>query len=108
MDTIKRDTSTWAQHFEVEVAIEKLKIHKLPHTDWIIAELINAGGRKIHSEIHKLIDSLWNKEELPPQWKKLVVLPIFKKDGKTGCNIIEACHFCQLRTKFYLSSFCQG
>jgi hypothetical protein len=87
MDTIKRATSAWAQHFEVEVAIEKLKIHKTPHTDWIIAELINAGGRKIHSEIYKLNDSLWNKEELPQQWKKSVIVPVFKKDDKTDCSI---------------------
>jgi len=87
MDAIKRATSAWAQHFEVEVAIEKLKIHKSPHTDWIIAKLNNAGGRKIHSEIHKLTDSLWNKEELPQQWKKSVIVPIFKRDGKTDYSI---------------------
>jgi len=87
MDTIKRAPSAWNQHFEVEVAIEKLKIHKSPHTDWIIAELINAGGRKICSEIIKLIDSLSNEEEVPQQWKKSVIVPIFKKGDKTDCSI---------------------
>jgi len=38
--------------FEVEMAIEKLKRHKLPGTDQIPAELIKAGGRTIHSEVH--------------------------------------------------------
>jgi hypothetical protein len=33
--------------FEVELAIEKLKSHKLPGTDPIPAELIKAGGRSI-------------------------------------------------------------
>jgi hypothetical protein len=34
--------------FEVELAIEKPKSHKLPGTDEIPAELIKAGGRTVH------------------------------------------------------------
>jgi hypothetical protein len=36
--------------------------------------------------IHKLINSIWNKEELPEQWKESFILPICKKGDKTGCN----------------------
>ena len=50
--------------FEVELAIEKLKSHKTPGTDQIPAELIKAGGRKIHHEIHKLNGSIWNEKIL--------------------------------------------
>jgi len=49
--------------FENELAIEKLKIHKQPGIDQIPAELIKAGCRTICYEIHKLIISIWNKEE---------------------------------------------
>jgi hypothetical protein len=49
---------------EVEMAIEKLKRHKSPGIDEIPAELIKAGGRTIRCEIHKLINYIWNKEEL--------------------------------------------
>jgi len=55
--------------FEFEMAIEKLKGHKSPGRDRIPAELIKAGCRKIRSEIHKLFISIWNKEELPEEWK---------------------------------------
>jgi hypothetical protein len=41
--------------FEIEMAIEKLKRHKLPGIDQIPAELIKEGSRIIWSEIHKLI-----------------------------------------------------
>jgi hypothetical protein len=54
---------------EFEMTIEKLKMHKSPGIDPIPAELIKAGGKTIRSEIHKLINSVWNKEELPEQWK---------------------------------------
>jgi hypothetical protein len=53
--------------FEVEMALEKLKRYKSPGVDQISAEMIKAGGSKICSEIHKLIISIWNKEELPDQ-----------------------------------------
>jgi hypothetical protein len=85
-----------------------LKIHKSPGIDQIPAELIKAGGRAISSTIHKLINSMWNKEELPDQWKESIIVPIYKKSDKTGLVIIETFHFCQLHTKFYPSSFCQG
>ena len=41
------------------MAIEKLKIHKLPGTDQIPAELIKSGGRTIRCEIHKLHNFMW-------------------------------------------------
>jgi hypothetical protein len=58
--------------FEVEMAIEKLKGHKSPGIDQIPAELIKAGGRIIRSEVHKRVISVWNKEELPEEWKESV------------------------------------
>ena len=63
--------------FDVELAIEKLKSHKLPGIDHISAELIKAGGRTIRYEIHKLI-SIWNSEELPEEWKESVFVPIYR------------------------------
>jgi hypothetical protein len=56
-----------ASAFEVEMVIEKLKRHKSPGTDQIPAELIKAGGRIIRCEIHNVIISIWNKEELPEE-----------------------------------------
>ena len=71
---------------EFELAIEKLKTHKSPRLDQIPSELIKAGGRKIRSEIHKLIISIWNEEELPEEWKESIVVPIYKKGDKTDCS----------------------
>jgi hypothetical protein len=50
---------------EVEIAIGKLKSYKSPGTDQIPAQMIKAGGEILYSEIHKLICSIWNEEELP-------------------------------------------
>jgi hypothetical protein len=63
---------------EFEVAIGKLKRYMSPGVDQIPAE-----GETLHSEIHKLIMLISNKEELPHQWKKSIVTPIHKKGDKT-------------------------
>jgi hypothetical protein len=72
--------------FEVEVAIEKLKRYKSPGTDQIPAELIQAGGYTLRSEIHKLINCIWNREKLPEQWKESIIVPIYKTGDKTDCS----------------------
>jgi hypothetical protein len=46
---------------EAEVAIGKLKRYKSPGVDQIPAEIIQAGGKTLRSEIHKLIKLIWNK-----------------------------------------------
>ena len=53
--------------FQVKIAIENVKRHKSLGTDQIPAEMIKAGSRTIHSEIHILINSILNKEELPEE-----------------------------------------
>jgi hypothetical protein len=54
---------------EVELAIEKLKSNKSPGIDQIPAEMTKVGGTTLHYEIHKLIISIWNKEELSEEWR---------------------------------------
>jgi hypothetical protein len=63
----------------VENTTGKLKGYKFPGTVPIPAELIKAGGEILYSETHKLICSIWNKEELPQQWKESIIVPIYKK-----------------------------
>jgi len=71
---------------EVELVIDKLKSHKSPGIDQILAELIKAGGRTICLEIHELITSIWKKEKLPEEWKESIIIPIHKKGDKADCN----------------------
>jgi hypothetical protein len=45
-------------------------------------ELIQAGGESLWPEIHKLNNFIWNKEELPDQWKQSIIaitVPIYNK-----------------------------
>ena len=60
---------------ETEMAMENLNRYKSPGTDQIPAELIKAGSWAIRSEIHKLINSIWNMEELSDERKESIIVP---------------------------------
>jgi len=76
-------------------------MYKSPGIDQIPAEVIQAGGNTLSSEIHKLINSIWNKEGRPQQWKKSITTPIYGKDAETDLAITEEYHSYQPHTKFY-------
>jgi len=59
-----------ASAYEFQMTIENLSSHKSPGIDQIPAELIKAEGKTIRCEIHKLIISISNKEDLPEKWKE--------------------------------------
>jgi hypothetical protein len=72
--------------FEVENVIAKLESYKLPGSDQILVELIQAESGTLWCEIHKFINSLWSKEELPDQGKESIIIPNDKKDYKTDSS----------------------
>jgi hypothetical protein len=78
--------------FEVVITIAKMRSYKLP--DQIPAELIQAGGETLLSEIQKLISSIWNKKQFPDLWKESIIVPIHKKGNIMGY------HCYQLHTTF--------
>jgi hypothetical protein len=90
---------------EVEIAIGKLKSYKSPGTDQFPAELIKAGGETLYSEIHRLVCSIWNKEELPQQWKESITVPIHKKGDKSECNNYRSISLLSAAYKIFYSIF---
>jgi hypothetical protein len=48
--------------FEAQITAEHQKRCKTPASDQISAELIQAGGNTLRSEIHKLVNSVANKK----------------------------------------------
>jgi len=61
---------------EVEMAIEMLKSHKSLGIDQNPAKLRQGVEKFPMRSIH--IISIWNKEELPEEWKESIILPIYK------------------------------
>jgi len=49
-------------------------------------EIIETRYRTIRSEIHKLINSIWKREELSEEWEESIIENICKKGDKADCN----------------------
>jgi len=47
--------------------------------DEIQQNWLKQEGRTIRCKNHKHINSIWNKEELPGEWKESLIVPIYKK-----------------------------
>lgn len=71
---------------EVEDIIDRMRNHKAPGEDGITNELLKHGGRSAKTEIHRLIDLIWKKEEMPNDWKTGLIAPIYKKGNKLECS----------------------
>jgi hypothetical protein len=93
---------------EDEIAIAKLKKYKSPGGDQILTELIQAAGEILLSALHKLINSICKKGELPSQWKKSIIASVHKMGVKLTVIIIMGYHCFLLHTKFYRISSSQG
>jgi hypothetical protein len=52
-----------------ELAIKELKNCKAPGPDGLQAELFKYGGDILNKYLYKLISEIWNKEEMPVDWK---------------------------------------
>jgi len=90
------------------MAIEKLRSHRSPGIDQIPAEFIKVRGSTIRYEIHKLIISVWNKEELPEEWKESIISPIYKMGDKTDCSNYRGISLFPNTYKIFPTSCCTG
>ena len=62
---------------EVEVALKHLKEGKAAGYDSISAEELKAAGEPCVDFIHKLCNKVWNSEQIPEDWGKAIMVPIF-------------------------------
>lgn len=72
--------------FDIQTAPEKLTSCNSPDTDQIEKGLIQAGGTALCSEVHKVINAIWNKEESPDQWKEPIIGSTDTKGNKIHCS----------------------
>jgi len=110
-NTHSRTTSAWAECLCVWDDYWKLKKKQITSIDQIPVEIFKAGGRTFGCEIHKLINSIWNQEELPEEWKESsIIVHVCKKGDKRNCANYMNRGITLLSTmyKFYPTFFCQG
>jgi hypothetical protein len=77
------------EHFQTNSAIHCVNTRNKHHLHRPVANLIRF--QKV-SVIHKLSTSIWNKEELPDQWKESIIVPIHQKGIKLTVILIAGYH----------------
>lgn len=61
--------------------LKKMKIGKAPE-DELENEVWKFMPKNIEKAVWKLMKKLWREGRIPEEWKKEIICPIFKKDGK--------------------------
>jgi hypothetical protein len=92
---------------EVEIAIGKLKSHKSPGTDHILAKLIKAGGERVFSEINLFVLH-GIRMNCHSSGRNLLLYQCIKGVIRLIVIIIEASPSYHLPTKYYQTFFWPG
>ncbi|KAG0724898.1 Transposon TX1 uncharacterized protein [Chionoecetes opilio] len=72
---------------EVREAVAKLKGGKAAAVCNISAELLKAGGEAMIRGLHAVLIAVWQSGTIPPDWKRGLVVPIWKwKGDRQDCN----------------------
>ena len=69
---------------ETQAAVNRLKWGKAPGICGIHAELLKAGGNAALMSLHAVLCSVWNTGIIPTDWKRGLVVPLWK--GKGDCQ----------------------
>jgi hypothetical protein len=101
VETLVREPSAWG--WDGYLKAKKTQ----PCIVQILAELIKAGGRKIHTKIHNLLILFGIKRNCLRSGRSRSFYPSIRATKQTVV-ITEAYHFCQLNTQFYPTSCCQS
>jgi hypothetical protein len=79
---------------EVWEITRTLKNNQLPGEDYISAEIIKYGDKKLWKEIHTLIEVIWASEKMPENWQTATMHHIHKKGIKLQCSNHRGIIFC--------------
>ena len=71
---------------EIQAAIHSLKKNKSPGSDGITAELLQAGGEQLTSQMHTLCNEAWQEGTIPEDWGKSFQVPLPKKGDLSNCS----------------------
>ena len=76
-DYIEEETEEPTLH-EIQEIIRNLKRRKVPGTDNINAELLQAAGPQMTQRIPEHIINIWRYKRMPNEWNKSIICPVYE------------------------------
>ena len=71
---------------EVKRMVNRLQCNKAAGVDEIKSELIKYSGLSGLKWLHRIINMAWESGQVPSDWTKAVITPIFKNGNRKDCN----------------------
>lgn len=72
---------------EATKAISQLSMGKSPGNDGIPPEIFHYGGQKLKQLLTNLFQVIWNKGQVPQDFKDAILVPLYKRKGdRTQCD----------------------
>jgi hypothetical protein len=103
LNNVRREARRYFKKKETEYLKDKINELAANSKNKNIREMYR-GINEFKSGHHRFINSVWNKEELPDQWKKSLIVPIHRNSYKIIVVIIVGYHYYQLHTFYRISS----
>ena len=83
---VREDLSLPPSLNEVKAAIKRMKNHKAGGVDGIPAEVYKLGGPDLTERLHQLITKIWEREDIPADFRYAIIVTIFKKGDRADCG----------------------
>ena len=71
---------------ELATVLEGLKNNKAPGADSMISEFLKYGGSEVRNKLLKIMNMIFEKGEVPNDFRKTLIKPLYKKGDKSECR----------------------
>ena len=71
---------------EMRRAVKKMKNGKAVGVCGIQVEMVKAGGYTMVQWLKEILNVVWRSRKTPQEWRESIIIPIYKKGGRTECG----------------------
>ena len=71
---------------ELATVLKGLKNNKAPGADRVVNEFLKYGGSEVRNKLLKIMNMIFEKGEVPNDFRKTLIKPLYKKGDKSECG----------------------
>jgi hypothetical protein len=75
---------------ELTTVLKGLKNNKALGANRVVNEFLKYGGSEVRNKLLKIMNTIFEKGEVPNDFRKTLIKPFYKKGDKVSAVIIEA------------------
>lgn len=86
-EPVHLDTSPPSEMVVKEISI--LKKYKAAGLDRLSTSFFKDGSKALTSELTKILGAIWERKEIPKDWREPVIVPTYKKNGSYSEKLVK-------------------